>query len=258
MKNKWALITGASSGIGKELAIVHARKGGNLVLIARRERELQELKDFLIRDYGIAVCIFPIDLTESGAIPKLIRFTEEQGIHVDVLMNNAGFGAFGLFADSQIARNSNMVDLNIKVLIELTHALIPGMKSRGSGYIFNTASTAGFLPGPWQATYFATKAFVLSFTEALAYELKDSGISVTALCPGPVKTEFEKVAGMEGGKLFDKAMSAKLTAERGYRAMERKKVIFISDYPLVFPLRFLLPFIPKRWQAAIISRVQKM
>ena len=258
MKNKWALITGASSGIGKELAFIHARKGGNLVLLARRERELQDLKELLIAKYEVNVLIYPIDLTENDAIRKVLYFLNQEKIQVEVLMNNAGFGGYGLFMDRSIENDLKMVDLNIKSLIELTHAILPMMKEKNAGFILNTASTAGFLPGPLQATYFATKAFVVSFTEAISYELKHTGISVTALCPGPVKTEFEKSAGMEGGKFFENAMSAQLTAERAYKAMERKKVVFISEYPLAVALRFILPIIPRRWQAAMVYRLQKM
>ena len=258
MKNKWALITGASSGIGKELALIHANKGGNLVLLARREKELQELRGQIIESFNVTVHVITIDLTEQKAISIVMKFLSEQQITIDVLMNNAGFGGYGLFVDRSISADLNMVDLNIKTLIALTHAVLPNMKKQGSGYILNTASTAGFLPGPLQATYFATKAFVVSFTEAISYELKDTGISVTALCPGPVKTEFEKTAGMEGGNFFEKAMSAELTAKRAYRAMENKRVIFISEYPLGFALRFVLPLIPRRWQAAMVYRLQKM
>lgn len=258
MKNKWALITGASSGIGKEFAIIHARKGGNLVLIARREKALSLLKEQLEQDFSIMVHILPIDLSEKDAISRVMIFLAQREIKIDILINNAGFGGYGLFEERSIESDLNMVDLNIKALVQLTHALLPSMKEKKSGFILNTASTAGFLPGPLQATYFATKAFVLSFSEAIAYELKDSGVSVTALCPGPVKTEFEKVAGMEGGNFFEKAMSAELTAKRAYRAMENKKVIFISEYPLGFALRFVLPLIPRRWQAALVYRMQKM
>lgn len=258
MNNKWALITGASSGIGKELAIIHASKGGNLVLLARREKELKELQRQIIENFNVTVHVIPIDLTEQEAVSSVMTYLSEQQISIDVLMNNAGFGGYGLFAERSISADLNMVDLNIKTLISLTHAIIPSMKKKGRGYILNTASTAGFLPGPLQATYFATKAFVVSFTEAISYELKDTGISVTALCPGPVKTEFEKTAGMEGGNFFEKAMSAELTAKRAYRAMENKRVIFISEYPLGFTLRFVLPLIPRRWQAAMVYRLQKM
>lgn len=258
MKNKWALITGSSSGIGKELAIIHASKGGNLVLLARREKELKELQRQIIENFNVTVHVIPVDLTEQEAVSNVMTYLSEHQISIDVLMNNAGFGGYGLFAERSISADLNMVDLNIKTLISLTHAIIPGMKKKGRGYILNTASTAGFLPGPLQATYFATKAFVVSFTEAISYELKDTGISVTALCPGPVKTEFEKTAGMEGGNFFEKAMSAELTAKRAYRAMENKRLIFISEYSLGFALRFVLPLIPRRWQAAMVYRLQKM
>lgn len=258
MKNKFALITGASSGIGKELAKTHARNGGDLVLVARREQELNALKEQLIQENGVQVFTISIDLTEEGAIDYLMKFLKDHQIKIDILMNNAGFGGYGEFINRHIEIDIKMVDLNIKALIELTHAILPMMKYNKSGYILNTASTAGFLPGPLQATYYATKAFVLSFSQAISCELKNSGIYVTALCPGPVKTEFERVAGLEGGNLFKNALTAELTAKRAYKAMLNKKTIYISDYPIRFALRYFLPFVPRRWQAAAVYRIQKI
>lgn len=252
---KIALITGASSGIGKELARIHASKNGDLILIARRTEELELLKKELEEKHAIKVWIFVKDLTSKNAAKEVYEFTKSNQLDVDYLFNNAGFGGHGFFVDRPIAKDLEMIELNISALVELSHLFLQDMKKRKAGKILNTASTAGFLPGPLQATYFATKAFVVSFSEALAHELKHHNISVTALCPGPVKTEFEKTAGMTGGNLFEKAASAKSTAEKGYRAMEKRKVICISDPVLNILIQYIMPFIPK---AIIPGMVQKM
>ena len=252
---KIALITGASSGIGKELARIHASKNGDLILVARRSEELELLKKELEEKHAIKVWIFVKDLTSKDAAKEVYEFTKSNQLEVDYLFNNAGFGGHGFFVDRPIAKDLEMIDLNISSLVELSHLFLQDMNRRKAGKILNTASTAGFLPGPLQATYFATKAFVVSFSEALAHELKPHNISVTALCPGPVKTEFEKTAGMTGGNLFEKAASAKSTAKKGYRAMEKGKVICISDPILNVLLRYILPFFPK---FIIPGMVQKM
>ena len=252
---KIALITGASSGIGKELARIHASKYGDLILIARRTEELELLKKELEEKHAIKVWIFVKDLTSKNAAKEVYEFTKSNQLEVDYLFNNAGFGGHGFFVDRPIAKDLEMIDLNVSALVELSHLFLQDMKKRKAGKILNTASTAGFLPGPLQATYFATKAFVVSFSEALAHELKPHNIGVTALCPGPVKTEFEKTAGMTGGNLFEKAASAKSTAEKGYRAMEKGKVICISDPVLNILIQYIMPFIPK---AIIPGMVQKM
>ncbi len=253
---KLALITGASSGIGKELARIHASKNGDLILVARRSEELEQLKKELEEKHAIKVWIFLKDLTSKGAAKEVYEFTKSNQLEIDYLFNNAGFGGHGFFVDRPIAKDLEMIDLNVSALVELSHLFLQDMKKRKAGKILNTASTAGFLPGPLQATYFATKAFVVSFSEALAHELKPHNISVTALCPGPVKTEFEKTAGMTGGNLFEKAASAKSTAEKGYRAMEKGKVICISDPILNMLLRYILPFFPKFLIPGMVQKMQ--
>ena len=252
---KLALITGASSGIGKELARIHASKNGDLILVARRIEELEKLKLELESQFKVKVWVIEQDLTVKNAAANVYNFTKKNNLEIDYLFNNAGFGGHGFFVDRPITKDLEMIDLNVSALVELSHLFLQNMKIRKAGKILNTASTAGFLPGPLQATYFATKAFVVSFSEALAHELKPHNISVTALCPGPVKTEFEKTAGMTGGNLFEKAASAKSTAEKGYRAMEKGKVICISDPVLNILIQDIMPFIPK---VIIPGMVQKM
>ena len=253
---KTALITGASSGIGKELARIHAANGGDVVLVARRTESLEALKTELESAHGIKVTTYTQDLSEPNAARKVYDFVQKSGIEIEYLMNNAGFGGHGLFVDRPIEKDLEMIRLNVSALVELTHLFLQDMKQRKSGRILNTASTAGFLPGPLQATYFATKAFVVSFTKGLAFELRKSGITVTALCPGPVKTEFEHVAGLEGGNMFEKGASAVQTAKSGYNGMMKGKVIQISDFSLAFLIRFMLPIIPRTWLSAVVEKMQ--
>jgi short-subunit dehydrogenase len=255
---KTALITGASSGIGKELARIHASKGGNVVLVARRGAELESLRTELEDKYKIEVSIFQQDLTKQGAAKNVVEFCKEKNIEIEYLMNNAGFGGHGNFVDRPLDKDIEMIHLNIQALVELSHLFLQDMKKRKSGKILNTASTAGYLPGPLQATYFATKAFVVSFTKGISHELKPHGITVTALCPGPVKTEFEFVAGMGNGDMFKNGATAYSTALKGYNAMMKGKRICISDAGLNFMIKFLLPVIPDSIILRIIQRMQRI
>ena len=253
---KTALITGASSGIGKELARIHASKGGNVVLVARRGAELESLRSELEDKYKIEVAIFQQDLSKSGAAKNVYEFCKEKNIEIEYLMNNAGFGGHGNFVERTLDKDVEMIHLNIQALVELSHLFLQDMKKRKSGKILNTASTAGYLPGPLQATYFATKAFVVSFTKGISHELKPFGISVTALCPGPVKTEFEFVAGMGNSEMFKKGATAHSTALKGYNAMMKGKRICISDPGLNFLIKFLLPIVPDAFLLRIIHKMQ--
>jgi short-subunit dehydrogenase len=253
---KTALITGASSGIGKELARIHASKGGNVVLVARRGAELESLRSELEDKYKVDVSIFQQDLSKEGAAKNVYEFCKEKNIEIEYLMNNAGFGGHGKFVDRPLEKDVEMIHLNIQALVELSHLFLQDMKKRKAGKILNTASTAGYLPGPLQATYFATKAFVVSFTKGISHELKPHGITVTALCPGPVKTEFEFVAGMGNGDMFKNGATAYSTALKGYNAMMKGKRICISDIGLNFMIKFLLPVIPDSILLRVIQKMQ--
>jgi short-subunit dehydrogenase len=253
---KTALITGASSGIGKELARIHASKGGNVVLVARRGAELESLRSELEDKYKVDVSIFQQDLSKEGAAKNVYEFCKEKNIEIEYLMNNAGFGGHGNFVDRPLDKDVEMIHLNIQALVELSHLFLQDMKKRKAGKILNTASTAGYLPGPLQATYFATKAFVVSFTKGISHELKPHGITVTALCPGPVKTEFEFVAGMGNGDMFKNGATAYSTALKGYNAMMKGKRICISDIGLNFMIKFLLPVIPDSILLRVIQKMQ--
>lgn len=255
MKNV-ALITGASSGIGLELARIHASKG-DLILVARSEKELMQLKKDLEEKHACNVMVISKDLTLNGAPKELFDEVSAAGIEVSILMNNAGLGGYGYFIERSLADEQFMIQLNIQALVELTHLFLPGMVARKSGRILTTASTAGFMPGPLQTVYFATKAFVVSFSQALAFELTNSGVTVTALCPGPVKTGFAKAANMDGSPLFKNAISPSVTARKGYKAMEKGRLKVITDWKLSIAIFALMPFIPIRWVMKMIFNMQK-
>lgn len=227
MKNV-ALITGTSSGIGKELAYVHAKQKGDLVMVARRQTELESLKTELESKFDVRVKIIVKDLTKKEAPQEIYDELIQSGINVEHLINNAGFGGLGKFHERDWKLDESMIDLNVLALTALTRLFLPDFVKRNSGRILNVASTAAFFPGPLQAVYYATKAFVLSFSQAIAEELHDTNITVTALCPGATETEFGKTSGMDKTSMFKNAYSAKLVAEDGYKAIVKGKLIIVS------------------------------
>jgi hypothetical protein len=217
-----ALITGASGGIGLELARVFAREGYSLVLVARSRDRLDQIAAEL---KPTPVQVIAKDLTLAGAAEEILREVPQ----VDVLVNNAGFGVYGPFARMPLEEDLGMLQLNMTVLVELTKLYLPGMLAAKSGKILNVASTAAFQPGPLMALYYATKAFVLSFSEAIANELEGTGVTVTALCPGPTATGFQARTKLEKSRLFKrmKVMDARTVAEMGYRALMSGKALAI-------------------------------
>lgn len=222
-----ALITGASSGIGRELAIVCARNGMDLVLVARNRARLDELASELGSRYQAATRVVSKDLTVPDA-PRAL-FDELSEIPVDSLVNNAGFGTRGAFAGADPKSQLDMIQINVVALVHLTRLFLPLMLDRGRGRILNVASTAAFQPGPFMAVYYASKAFVLSFSEALTEEVKGRGVGVTALCPGPTATEFQSRAGSDRARLRRLGMmDARRVAEEGYRGMMRGKAVVIT------------------------------
>jgi short-subunit dehydrogenase len=255
MKNT-ALITGATSGIGKELARIHASKGGDLIIVARREDELEKLKSELESHHNIEVHIIVADLMKQGAGSTVYQEIQSRGLKVDILMNNAGLGGYGNLHERSLQKELEMMQLNMIALVELTHCLLPEMIKNGNGKILNTSSSAGFLPGPLQTTYFATKAFVNSFSFGLDQEVRRHGVTVTALCPGPVKTGFEAAAGMGSSDLFKRAASASSTALKGYAAMEKGKLVVITDGPMKFLINFMLPILPRRTVLKMVEKLQ--
>lgn len=242
-----ALITGASGGIGKELATIHAEKGGNLILVARRQDKLNELKVELKGKHEITVHTITKDLSKVGAAKELFNEVEYLGLQVDYLMNNAGFGLVGKFHELPWDRQMQMINLNMITLTELTHLLLPSMVARNSGKILNTSSTAGLIPGPLQAVYFASKAYVLSFSNAIAEELYDKNITVTALLPGATKTGFAKTSGVDKTAIYSNPASPRSVAEDGYNAMINGKLDVISVSSRLEKMQLsLVPFFPKK------------
>ena len=223
-----ALITGASSGIGYELARLFARDHHNLVLVARSGDKLAQVATEL-ETHGVTVKTVALDLTASPTPSFLFEQLQREGIAIDILVNNAGFGMYGEFAQMPEAEILGQIDLNIRALTELTRLFLPPMLARRHGRIMNVASTAAFQPGPLLAVYYATKAYVLSFSEAIANELRDTGVTVTCFCPGATHTDFAQRAGVSNSRLFKLgAMSAANVALDGYRAVMEGRTLAIS------------------------------
>ncbi len=247
MKNKTALITGASSGIGKELAIVHAKNGGNLVIVARRKDELEQLKKELEENYKISVYVIVKDLTLINAPEEIYAEIKENNVIVDYLINNAGFGGRGFFHERDLKQELDMIQVNIIALTKLTHLFLPDFVKMNSGKILNVSSTAALMPGPLQAVYYATKAYVSSLSNALTEELRNTNVTVTALLPGATDTGFSKMANMEKTNLFKNTTSPKIVAEEGYAGMLKGKIDVISGLSTTQKMMFsMLKFMPKK------------
>ncbi len=242
MAKKVALITGASSGIGKEFARIHAERGGDLVIIARREDRLKELKKELEKKHKVKVMIITKDLTQPNAAKEIYDEVKKAKIKIDYLINNAGFGGLGKFHERDWETDLAMINLNIVALTALTRFFLPDFVKRNRGKILNVSSTASMMPGPLQAVYYATKAYVTSFSNALNEELHDTNITVTALMPGATETEFGKVSEMEKTELFKKTFSAREVALAGYDGMMAGKLDVLAG--LTFSQRFLIRLIP--------------
>ncbi len=235
-----ALITGASTGIGYELAQLFARDGYNLVLIARNKLRLTHLATELIKRYGIEAKVIEKDLSRPSSSQEIYEELKRSSLSLDILVNNAATGVYGLFEDSKLEDQLNALQLNIITVTSLTHFFLPSIKNR-KGKILNVASTAAFQPGPLMSCYFASKAYVLFFSEALANELRDSGVTVTALCPGPTRTNFQSRTGTENLRESHIMMDAKSVAEIGYKGLMKGKTLVVPgciNKILVFIVRF--------------------
>lgn len=251
-----ALITGASSGIGLELAHVLADEKSDLILVARNKEKLLALAEELKRNNDINIKVIAKDLSKPEEVKALID--EVKNENIQYLINNAGFGYFGAYHECGWKTTQDMMELNMTTLAHLTHSLLPKMIERGSGKILNVASVAGFLPGPNMAVYYATKAFVLHFSEAIAQELKGTGVTVTALCPGPTESQFMDVSGMAETKLVKgrKLPTSKQVAEYGYQAMMRGQHIAVHGWGN-FILSVLPRLFPRRLTTWVVSLIQK-
>jgi short-subunit dehydrogenase len=256
MTRPLALITGASGGIGAAFATVFAQNGYDLVLTARSLEPMEQLGRDL-RAYGATTTALAFDLGVAENVRALVGALAERGLVVDALVNNAGYGSYGLFAETPLAEQMGEISLNVAALTELTHRLLPAMLARKHGYVLNVASTAAFIPGPYMAVYFATKAFVLSFSEALASELAQTGVSVTCLCPGGTVTGFQHRANMTDSPIMQGRLPDAATVARfGYDAMIARKTTVVHGLsnrvvtvmPRIFP-RGIVPALVKRAQA---------
>jgi short-subunit dehydrogenase len=256
--SKAALITGASSGIGSELAKLFARDRWDVVLVARSEARLRELGTALEREHGVKATVVAADLESPDAPPHIAATLARESIEVEALVNNAGFGGAGAFVETTLASELAMIQVNIAALTHLTKLFLPAMVARRRGFVLNVASTAAFQPGPLMAVYYATKAYVLSFSEAVAEELRGSGVTVTALCPGPTATGFAGVARMESSRLFRAMapMSAGEVAHAGYQGMLRGRRIVVPGLANKL-LAQSVRFTPRRLVSTITRKLQE-
>ena len=253
-----ALITGASSGIGAELARLHASKGGDVVLTARGGDALNALKAELEADHGVTAHVFTLDLGAEGGAQSLYYQVTAAGLAPEILINNAGFGGHGVLIERDHADEMAMIDLNVKALVTLTQAFGRDMAARGKGKILNVGSTAGFMPGPYQAVYFATKAFVNSFSQAVDHELRDKGVTCTVLAPGYVETGFAKAANLEGtGLVKGGGATARSVAKHGYDAMTRGVLVTVNETMLGFLVNWIVPLMPRRMALSMMAKMQK-
>ncbi|WP_270182546.1 SDR family NAD(P)-dependent oxidoreductase [Alkalihalobacillus sp. CinArs1] len=253
---KTALITGASGGLGYELGKLMAKDNVDLILVARNKKKLEENANEL-RKHGIQVDVIVSDLSKPGAPDEVYAEVQRMGKKVDILVNNAGVGMFGRFIENDLQQEMDMLYLNINSLTHLTKLFLRGMKDRGHGKILNIASTAAFQPGPLMAVYYASKAYVLSFSEAIENELNGSGVTVSTLCPGPTKTDFADRADLGKSKLFDMGtMDAESVAKIGYKG-------FMSNRSVIIPGRQnrlmakSVRFMPRKLATRIVRNVQK-
>lgn len=256
-KNKTALITGPTSGIGLELAYLFARDNINLVLASRNKKLLLEIKKDISKKFNVIVNIFPVDLSQKGSSRKIYNYCNRKKIKIEYLVNNAGFGKYGLFSESSLKLDQEMINLNITSLTELTKLFVIKMRKRGFGKILNIASTASFQPGPYMSVYSATKSYVASFSEAIAEELKNSGVSVTTLCPGPTISGFQKRAGFkDDARMYGSfaIVDSKQVAKFGYNKMMNNNRLVI--YGLINKMSvFFVKFLPSNFKTYLVKKV---
>ncbi len=258
MKNV-ALITGASSGIGKEFARIHAAKQGDLVLVARSGDKLELLKIELEQQYSVKVKLIVKDLSLAAAPQEIYNELEEEGISINYLINNAGFGGLGKFHERDWTQDLAMINLNIIALTSLTRLFLPDFVARNKGRVLNVSSTASLMAGPLQAVYFATKAYVTSFSNALAEELYDTDITVTALLPGATETEFGRTSGMDKTPMFQNTFSARGVAEDGYQGMLKGKLDVITGVSTMQKMMMAgIPLTPKKILLKQIRTMQEV
>ncbi|HYO63958.1 MAG TPA: SDR family oxidoreductase [Pyrinomonadaceae bacterium] len=252
-----ALVTGASGGIGLELARLLAADGYPLALVARSRDKLERLAEELTDKFGVSARVVPSDLARAEAPQEIFAELGGESARVEVLVNNAGFGSYGLFAETDLRAELEMLQVNVVALTHLTKLFLPAMIAARRGRVMQVASTAAFQPGPLMAVYYATKAYVLSLSEALSNELEGTGVTVTALCPGPTETGFAAAAGMGESKLFDRAvMDARAVAEVGYRGMLEGRAVVIPGLRNSLVAR-TVGFFPRGLVTRVVRRIQE-
>lgn len=253
-----ALVTGASSGIGREIARELARAGHPLVLTARRADALEALAGELRRTHGVEVQVLPADLAAADGADRLVADLQARQLDIGVLVNNAGFGVFGRHLDNEPAAEDEMLQVNIRSLTRLTRWLLPAMVHAGAGRVLNVASTASFQPGPYMAVYYATKAYVLSYSEALAEELRGTGVTVTALCPGPTASGFQDKAAMHDSALVhDRRLpTAAEVAAFGVRAMRGGRRVAVPGWRNRL-LAFSVRLTPRAWVTRLVAHMSR-
>lgn len=256
----YTLITGASSGIGRELALIAGRYKRNLVLVARSEADLLAVKKEVLthgQSEKIRIEVLAVDLSKNTSAKKVYDFCKQKNIAVNELINNAGFGDYGLFSDSDLKRQLSMIDLNIRSLTELTHLFLPDMLTNRSGKIMNLGSVASFLPGPHMSVYFASKNFVLRFSQALHEEVRSHGVTVTCLCPGPTKTSFGKSARVsKTHSTANPKVTAKAVAEFGWKHMQDGTAVAIVGRTNRYMIQ-LSKFIPRNLLPKLVKKIQR-
>jgi len=253
----FVLITGATTGIGFELAKLYADEGRNLILVARDSEKLEEVKLELNILYNITIYTLNIDLTVNNSCEEIFNFVDKKNISVDILINNAGMGSFGYLSEIELEKEIDLINLNIKALTELTKLFLPSMIEHEEGGIMNVSSTAAFCSGPKMAVYYASKAYVLSLTEAIYEEVRGKGIKVSCLCPGPVKTKFQEKAKIKKKESSNKAMmSAKEVARIGYKNFKKGKLIIIPGFKNK-AIVLINKFIPRSLSRKIILIMNK-
>ena len=252
-----ALVTGASSGIGYEFAKILAKNKYELILVSRNKEKLKKIKKEIERDYKVKVYVYNVDLSKLNEVKKFYSLIKNENI--DILINNAGVGDFGKFLDMSWEKDNEVIDLNIKALTILTKLFLKNMVKRREGKILNVASIAAFQPGPYLAVYSATKSYVLHFSEALAEELKGTGVTVIALCPGVTMSNFFKRSGISDDevKTWGNLATSKETAEYGYEMMMKKKIIAVYGSRNRFNI-FLKRFFPRNFITKVTGRVLKI
>lgn len=252
----YVLITGTTSGLGREFARLFAQNGYNIVAVARNEALLQQQKQELERQFGAEMVYIVKDLSAENSAQEVYDEIKYKGINIDILINNAGFGSFGRYIDVDWQRQKDLASVNMLAMMQLSYLFGKDMDRLGEGKIVNIASIASFQAGPYMAMYYASKAFARSFSEALHEEMKSSGVSVTAICPGPVATNFEKNAQMMNSAMFTKlrVYTPEVVAAKSYRAIMRNKAVYVVGWPNKF-LVFLTRFCSLKFSRVLASKI---